>query len=213
MGPPGAGKGTQAKKLVEKFGMTHLSSGDIFRAEKSSGSDLGKQLAQYMLAGKLVPDEIVVEMMAKAIADGDAEAGLMLDGFPRTVAQAKALDEQLAAAGSEMDAVVSIVVPDSEIVGRITGRRSCSCGQAYHVMFIPPKVEDVCDVCGAKLTQRADDTEEVVKERLEAYHAQTKPVIDYYSSCGEVRVLEVDGSKTPDEVSEDLAAALNALQQ
>ena len=212
MGPPGAGKGTQANKLVDKFGMTHLSSGDIFRAEKSSGSDLGKQLAEYMSAGKLVPDETVVAMMAKAIIACDPEAGLMLDGFPRTVAQAQALDAQLDKAETPMDAVVAILVPDDDIVGRITGRRTCSCGQGYHVDFIPPKVVGICDKCGSALTQRADDTESTVRERLSTYHAQTKPVIDYYSTQGKVRVIEVDGAKAPDEVSVEMIASLEALQ-
>ena len=151
MGPPGAGKGTQAKRLVDKFGMTHLSSGDIFRAEKASGSELGQKLAEYMAAGELVPDEIVVEMMAKAIAKASAEGpGLLLDGFPRTVAQAEALDAQLAQAQTPLDAVVVITAQDGEIVGRITGRRSCpACGEAYHVTFIPPKAQGVCDACGS----------------------------------------------------------------
>ncbi len=213
MGPPGAGKGTQAKKLVDEFGMTHLSSGDIFRAEKASGSDLGQKLDEYMSAGKLVPDEIVVEMMAKAITNADSDAGLMLDGFPRTVAQAEALDEQLAKAGKQMDAAVVIVVPDDEIVKRITGRRSCpKCGKVYHVEFMPPKNDNVCDDDGTELVQRGDDNEETVRERLATYHKQTQPVIGYYEDKDAVDVVKVDGSDTPDAVSGKLIAALKELQ-
>ena len=212
MGPPGAGKGTQAKRLVEQFGMTHLSSGDIFRAEKAGGSDLGRKLASYMEAGQLVPDEIVVEMMAKAIAGASGGAGLLLDGFPRTVAQGEALDAQLKQLATPLDAVVVITARDDEIVGRITGRRSCpDCGKAYHVRFIPPAAEGVCDACGAALTQRADDTEEVVRDRLGAYYAQTEPVIAYYRQSG-ARVLEVNGSQAPDAVTEAMIQTLQALE-
>ena len=212
MGPPGAGKGTQAKRLVDKFGMVHLSSGDIFRAEKSSGSELGRKLAEYMNAGKLVPDDIVVEMMAKAIANADADAGLMLDGFPRTVPQAEALDAQLAKAGTPMDAVVVIVAPDQDIVERITGRRSCpTCGKVYHVKYLPPKNDMKCDEDGTALVQRDDDTETVVRSRLETYHQQTQPVIEYYRRRGQVKVLEIDGSGSPDAVTALMVSALDRL--
>lgn len=213
MGPPGAGKGTQAKKLVTRFGMVHLSSGDIFRAEKASGSELGAKLAEYMSAGKLVPDETVVEMMTKAITAADSEAGLLLDGFPRTVAQAEALDAQLAAANKPLDAVVAINADSSIIVGRITGRRSCpACGEAFHVTFMPPKAQGICDACGAELTQRADDTEETVRERLAAYNAQTEPVISYYRGRDGLRVVDIDGGQTPDAVGEAVVSALNATK-
>ena len=212
MGPPGAGKGTQAKRLVETLGMVHLSSGDIFRAEKAGGSELGRQLDEYMSAGQLVPDQIVVSMMAKAITSGDSEAGLLLDGFPRTVAQGEALDVQLARAGKPLDAVVVIAVDDDEIVGRITGRRTCACGQSYHVKFLPPKTEGVCDACGAKLIQRGDDTEEVVRQRLDAYNAQTEPVIAYYRRAEGRNVLEVDGNESPDAVTASMIAALESLK-
>ncbi len=210
MGPPGAGKGTQAARLVDKFGFTHLSSGDIFRGEKASGSDLGEKLAEYMNAGQLVPDEIVVEMMAKAITKVDG--GLMLDGFPRTVAQAEALDAQLSAASKPLDAVVVIKADADEIVGRITGRRSCpECGKGYHVTFIPPKVEGVCDVDGVQLTQRSDDTEEVVRQRLEAYRSQTEPVISYYGGVDGINFVEVDGNASPDDVTVAMIEALTQL--
>ncbi len=212
MGPPGAGKGTQAKRLVDRFGMAHLSSGDIFRAERAGGSPLGRKLASYMDAGALVPDEIVVEMMAKAITASDAPGGLMLDGFPRTVPQAEALDAQLDRAGKPLDAVVVIRASDNVIVERITGRRSCpKCGKAYHVRFMPPRKAGVCDGCGAELGQRDDDTESVVRERLSAYKAQTQPVIAYYARSGRVALVEIDGDKTPDEVTADMVAALEAL--
>ena len=211
MGPPGAGKGTQAKRLVDQFGMVHLSSGDIFRAEKASGSQLGEKLNEYMTAGQLVPDDIVVEMMAKAVTDSDEQAGLLLDGFPRTVAQAEALDKQLAEAGKPLDAVVAIAVDDSEIVGRITGRRTCACGQSYHVKFLPPKVEGTCDACGAELTQRADDTEDVVRQRIDAYNAQTEPVIAYYRQVEGQKVIEVNGNESPDDVTASMVSSLESV--
>jgi len=211
MGPPGAGKGTQAKRLVERFGMDHLSSGDIFRAERSSPSRLGRKLAKDMDAGKLVPDDIVVEIMAKAIAGSNVGGGLLLDGFPRTVAQAEALDVQLDKAGKPLDAVVVITASPEAIVERITGRRSCpKCGKAYHVKFIPPAKEGVCDSCGAKLVQREDDSESVVRQRLDAYVAQTQPVIEYYRRRENVKIIEVDGGKSPDAVAADLTGALRA---
>lgn len=214
MGPPGAGKGTQAKRLVEKFGFVHLSSGDIFRAEKASGSALGATLAEYMSAGKLIPDEVVVEMMAKAITAADAKGtGLMLDGFPRTVPQGEALDKQLAAAGRPLDGVVVITCDDAPIVSRITGRRSCpKCGRVYHIEYLKPKNDGVCDDCaGIELVQRSDDNEEVVRDRLKAYYAQTEPVIDYYRKSGQVKVVEVDGNGTPDNVTGVLAEAVGNL--
>jgi adenylate kinase len=210
MGPPGAGKGTQAERLVEAFGMVHLSSGDIFRAEKAGGSDLGRQLAEYMGAGQLVPDDIVVKVMANAITKADADAGLLLDGFPRTVPQAEALDEQLDQAGKPLDGVVVITCDDEAIVRRITGRRSCPvCGRIYHVAFLPPKEVGLCDDHPeAELTQRADDREDVVRDRLAAYYRQTEPVIAYYRDRGEVNVVEVDGSGTPNEVTATLRDAV-----
>jgi adenylate kinase len=211
MGPPGAGKGTQAKRLKDRFSMAHLSSGDIFREVRSSGSELGERLAKYMDAGELVPDDIVVTMMADAIKNCDAEGGMMLDGFPRTVPQAEALDEQLSQAGQPLDAVVVIQVDDDLIVNRITGRRSCpACGRVYHVEFMPPKQPGVCDVDGEALVQRDDDKEEVVRQRLDAYHKQTAPVIDYYRGRG-TNVIAVDGNGSPDDVTASLEAALEPL--
>ncbi len=212
MGPPGAGKGTQAKRLVERFGMAHLSSGDIFRAEKAGGSELGKKLDEYMAAGQLVPDELVVEIMAKAVTDVPADKGLMLDGFPRTVPQAEALDKQLAEADAPLDGVVVITCDDEAIVERITGRRSCpECGRVYHVKYLAPKKEGICDACGAELVQRGDDREEVVRERLATYYKQTEPVIAYYRRRGQVKVVEVDGNGSPDEVTASLVEAVESL--
>ena len=210
MGPPGAGKGTQAKRLAETFDMVHLSSGDILRAERSSGSELGRRLKSHMDAGELVPDEIVVEIMAQAISAQPAAKGLLLDGFPRTVPQAEALDAQLDALGQPLEAVLVIDVPDPLLVERITGRRSCpKCGTAYHTRYLPPASPGRCDDCGAELTQRADDTEQVVRERLEAYRGQTQPVVAYYKGRGRP-VMAIDGSAAPDEVTERITQALGA---
>jgi len=212
MGPPGAGKGTQAKRLAARFDMAHLSSGDIFRAEKISGSDLGAELARYMDAGLLVPDETVVRVMAKAITDSHAAGGLLLDGFPRTVPQAQALDEQLAEAHKPLDAVAVIDVDDEAIVERITGRRVApSTGKIYHVEYMPPKVPDVCDDTGEGLVQRDDDTEPVVRERLDAYRKQTAPVVDYYGGRTDLAMMRIDGNGSPDQVTEALIGALASL--
>jgi len=212
MGPPGAGKGTQAKRLVDQFGVVHLSSGDIFRAEKASGSELGKTLAQYMDAGKLVPDDVVVSVMASAVTKNSSGPGLLLDGFPRTVPQAESLDKQLAAAGKPLDGVMVIAASDQLIVDRITGRRSCpKCGAVYHVTNIPPKKAGICDVCGTALVHRTDDTEATVRQRLNAYKQQTEPVIAYYRTRPNVRIIEVDGNRATDEVTKALAAGMQSL--
>ncbi len=208
MGPPGAGKGTQAKRLVEQFGMVHLSSGDILRAERASGNDLGEKLKSYMDAGKLVPDEIVVEIMAGAIAKQNPEKGLLLDGFPRTIIQAEALDEQLGRLGLPLEAVLIIEADESLLVERITGRRSCpKCGRVYHVKNIPPVKEGVCDACSAKLVQREDDTKTVVRQRLAAYRSQTEPVIEYYAAGGR-KMIRLDGAAPLEEVAQQAAEAM-----
>ena len=212
MGPPGAGKGTQAERLVKEFGMRHLSSGDIFRAEKTSGSELGERLASYMDAGELVPDDVVVEMMAKAITQAGGD--LMLDGFPRTVAQGEALDKQLSQAGSPLDAIVVMTADDDIIVKRIAGRRACPvCNRGYHVIFMPPKREGYCDFCdGVELTQRSDDCEATVRQRLEAYRAQTEAVIGYYRSCDSLKIVDVDGNLDAEVVSAEVIQALASLE-
>lgn len=193
LGPPGAGKGTQAVRLAEAFGLQHLSSGDVLRAERKSGTELGKRVTQYMDSGALVPDEIIVEVILVRVLNPTQPAGVLLDGFPRTLAQAEALDRALAQAGKQVDLVVSLVVPDEPIVNRITGRRLCpTCGAVYHVTSLPPAKPGVCDKDGAALIHRTDDTAEVVKERLSAYHAQTRPLEDYYRGKG--LMVEVDGT-------------------
>lgn len=212
MGAPGVGKGTQAKRLAEKFDMAHLSSGDIFRAARSDGSQLGGKLVGYMDAGELVPDDIVVEIMVKAVTDVSDSGGLMLDGFPRTVAQAQALDEHLIEAQKPLDAVVIISAARESIIGRIVGRRSCSgCGKIYHLEFMPPKNDNVCDDCGGELVHRSDDNEQVVIQRLEAYNKQTEPVLGYYRSRGDIKIIDVDGDAEADEVTAVMAAKLESL--
>jgi adenylate kinase len=213
MGPPGAGKGTQAKRLAERFGLSHLSSGDILRAQKSSGSELGKKLRTYMDAGALVPDEVVVAIMAGAIA-AQAKDGLLLDGFPRTLAQAQALDRQLEQLCLPLELVLVVDVPDEAVVERIVGRRSCpKCKRPYHVKYLRPRNDGRCDDCGLELQQRSDDTEETVKKRLAAYHAQTAPVIEYYTGAGRAPVVKVDGRGSPDEVTARLFEVLGAQAQ
>ncbi len=213
LGAPGAGKGTQAKRLAETFDMLHLSSGDILRAEKASGSDLGAKLASYMDAGKLVPDDVVVGVMAKAISDPAAGKGLLLDGFPRTTPQAEALDAQLETLQTPVDKIIVIDVCEDAVVERICGRRSCpKCGAIYHITFIKPAVEGVCDKCGfaGEFDQRADDKEDVVRQRLMAYNELTAPLIEYYKDSAAEKVMIFDGNKSPDDVTADLVAELKA---
>jgi len=215
LGAPGAGKGTQAKRLADTFGMVHLSSGDILRAEKAGDSDLGAALAGYMDAGELVPDDVVVSVMAKAVGSPETAGGLLLDGFPRTVGQAEALDAQLAAAGTPLDVVVVIDVPEEAVAERICGRRSCpKCGAIYHVTFLKPRTAGVCDACGfeGEFDQRSDDRPDVVRQRLKAYKQQTAPLIEYYDRSSAGRVLRFDGGKTPEEVTADIVAGLQSAE-
>jgi len=206
LGPPGAGKGTQAKRTAAAFGLKHLSSGDILRAERKAGTELGRKAQSYMDRGALVPDELVVAMMADHIARPDAAKGVLLDGFPRTRAQAEALDRELARMGNRIDLVIDLAVPDDDVAGRLTGRRSCpKCGAVYHIRFHPPKTDGMCDGgCGA-LVVREDDKEAVVRQRLKTYHEQTEPLIAYYREKGLLR--QVDGSRSVDQVG----AAVDAL--
>lgn len=211
LGAPGAGKGTHCKRIVERYGLLHLSSGDILRRERAEGTDLGKKAQSYMDAGTLVPDDLIVEMMSKAVAAAP-DAGYVLDGFPRTVNQAEALDAALSAAGNDIDVVMNLDVNDDVVVDRITGRRSCpKCGAVYHVKNMPPKQEGVCDADGEKLVQRPDDTAEVVKNRLATYYEQTKPVVDYYKA--KRTVYDVDGNGDADAVAKLLFEKLDALSK
>ena len=209
LGAPGAGKGTQCKRIVDKYNVQHLSSGDILRTERAEGTELGAQAQDYMDSGRLVPDDLIVKMMAGAVAKAP-ESGYILDGFPRTVNQAEELDKSLASDGRMIDVVVNLQIDDSIIMERMTGRRSCpKCGAIYHVKNLKPKVEGKCDNDGEELMQRPDDKPEVVKKRLETYHEQTEPVVGYYKqhAC----VLEVDASAAADEVGTKLVAMLDAL--
>lgn len=206
LGPPGAGKGTQAKRVAETFRLKHLSSGDILRAERKAGTELGKQAQSYMDAGELVPDELVVAMMVDHVSRPDAAGGVLLDGFPRTRPQAEALDAKLSEVGKEIDLVVDLAVADDEVASRLTGRRSCpQCGKIYHVRFNPPKQEGRCDDGCGELIIRRDDTEDVVRQRLATYHEQTEPLAAYYRQKGLLR--EVDGSKSVDDVAAAVEAA------
>lgn len=205
LGPPGAGKGTQAKRLAQKMGALHLSSGDILRAEKAAGTELGKQAAGYMERGELVPDSLIIEMMLQKMTQ--TNGSILLDGFPRTLAQAEALDAGLQRHGLQIHRVINIDVPDAEIERRMTGRRSCAkCGAVYHVEFAPPAVNNRCDNDGAELIQRNDDKPEVVRNRLTTYHRQTQPLVDYYSRHGLLR--DVDGTQKPELVETKVEAAL-----
>jgi adenylate kinase len=193
LGAPGAGKGTHCKRIADRYGVVHLSSGDILRRERAEGTELGQKAQGYMDAGALVPDDLIVEMMMKAIRQ--APAGYVLDGFPRTVNQAQVLDQSLAAEKTDVDMVLNLRVNDNVVLERITGRRSCpKCGAVYHVKNMPPKVENVCDKDGTPLVQRPDDTEEVVRNRLQTYYRQTEPVVEYYRARRTVEDIDADGN-------------------
>lgn len=207
LGAPGAGKGTQAKRVAAEFGIPHISTGDIFRANIKGGTELGKKAKAFMDAGQLVPDELVCDLVADRIKQDDCAKGFILDGFPRTIPQAEALEEALKNMGTEIDYAVNIDVPDENIITRMGGRRACvGCGATYHIVFNPPKVEGVCDTCGASLILRDDDKPETVKTRLTVYHDQTQPLIDFYTARD--KVLTVDGTQDMDKVFEDIKAAL-----
>jgi adenylate kinase len=190
LGGPGAGKGTQAKKLIDRYHIPQISTGDILRAAVKEGTELGRKAKEFMDAGKLVPDEVVIGIVEERLKQPDAKKGFILDGFPRTVPQAQALDAALAKLGSEINHVVSIDVDEEALVERLTGRRTCkSCGQMFHVKFTPPNKAGVCDKCGGELYQRDDDNETTVRSRLATYNQATKPLIDYYSAKGQVRPI------------------------
>ena len=210
VGPPGAGKGTQATRLAEKLRVPHISTGDLFRANISQQTELGKLAKSYMDAGNLVPDEVTIAMAKDRMEQPDAERGFLLDGFPRNVSQAEALDELLTTEGIKLDAVLDLEAPEEEVVKRIAGRRICrnDSSHVFHVTYKMPDTEGVCDVCGGELYQRDDDSEGTVRTRLEVYHTQTEPIIDYYKSQGLVVTIEAMGP-----VEEVTARALAALKR
>ncbi|HPU00566.1 MAG: adenylate kinase [Firmicutes bacterium] len=207
LGPPGAGKGTQAERLVKQLHLAYIATGDILRAAVKSGTALGQKAKEYMERGQLVPDEIVVEIVRERLADADCAAGAILDGFPRTVAQADALDKVLRDMGKKVDRVIYIEVEEEELLSRLTGRRVCrDCAATYHIKFNPPRVRNVCDQCGGELYQREDDSLTTVQERLQVYREQTAPLIDYYRKQGVLEVI--DGNREMEEVYADILAAI-----
>jgi adenylate kinase len=208
LGPPGAGKGTQARALGALWNIPQVASGDLLRAAVREKSELGREAARYMDRGQLVPDELVLKLIAERLARPDAKKGFILDGFPRNVSQAETLAKMLEQTGSKLDKVVAVMVPDEEIVKRISGRRTCkNCAAMYHVTFEPPKKPGVCDTCGGELYQREDDAEETVRERLKVYSEATRPLLDHYGRLG--ILAKVDGVGRPDEIEKRI---LNALQ-
>lgn len=211
LGPPGAGKGTQAKSISREYNIPHISTGDIFRKNISEKTPLGVEAKGYMDSGKLVPDELTINLVKDRLTKEDCKNGFMLDGFPRTVMQAEALDAFLKERNIDIDAALLIDAPKDLIIERMTGRRVCSkCGETYHIMNIPPKVEDVCDVCGSALIQRKDDNLETVIERLEVYDKQTQPLVEYYRRRG--KLMSVDGAKELHEVFEDIRDLLGSCK-
>ena len=207
MGPPGAGKGTQAEKLTELFKIPHISTGDMFRKAQKDGTELGLKAKSYMEKGQLVPDEVNIGIVRERLAEEDCKNGFLLDGFPRTVQQADALEQILNDLGTHLDAVVNIEVAKDFLVERLTGRRVCrGCGATYHVKFNAPKVEGVCDKCGGELYQRADDTIETVGNRLDVYAEQTAPLMDYYAAKGLLK--HIDGSQSVEQVLADIKDCL-----
>lgn len=209
LGAPGAGKGTQCKRIVARYGLFHLSSGDILRQQKAEGTELGNKAQDYMDAGELVPDQIIVEMMTEAMKKA-VPVGFILDGFPRTVTQAEELDEALTKNHEDIDAILNLKIDDEIVAERMTGRRSCpKCGAVYHIKNLRPKVDGICDNDGARLIRRPDDGLEVVANRLKTYHEQTEPVVDYYRKNG--TVYDVDANENADEVSALIFEKLDAL--
>lgn len=210
LGPPGAGKGTQAAKIVEKFDVPHISTGDIFRKNIKEGTELGKKAQEYMNAGELVPDELVVDLVVDRLSQEDcATKGFLLDGFPRTTFQAEQLDKFLADNGLKMDAVINLEVSDAELMKRLTGRRVCkSCGASFHIVNIPPKQEGICDACGGVLEQRKDDNEETAANRIKVYNEQTAPLVGYYTESGVI--ANFNGEQALDEVFKQIVDTIGA---
>lgn len=209
LGAPGAGKGTQAKKIAEKYHIPHISTGDIFRANIKNGTELGMKAKSYMDQGQLVPDDVTIGMLLDRISQEDCAEGYVLDGFPRTIPQAESLTKALAERGESIDYAIDVDVPDQAIVTRMAGRRAClACGATYHIVYNAPKKENVCDVCGEALVLRDDDKPETVQKRLTVYHDQTKPLIDYYGKAG--ILVTVDGTQDLNKVFEDIVSVLGA---
>ena len=209
LGAPGAGKGTQAKKIAAKYGIPHISTGDIFRANIKNGTELGKKAKTYMDQGLLVPDELVVDLVVDRVNQDDCKNGYVLDGFPCTIPQAEALTEALEKMGQKVDFAIDVNVPDENIVKRMGGRRACvTCGATYHMVYAPTKKEGICDTCGGELILRDDDKPETVQKRLNVYHDQTQPLIDYYTSQGILRT--VDGTVDIDDVFRAITEFLGA---
>jgi adenylate kinase len=207
LGPPGAGKGTQAKRLIEAYGIPQISTGDMLRAALKAGTPLGLEAKKYMDQGALVPDSVVIGLVKERIGEKDCAKGYMLDGFPRNASQAQALDKMLGELGQKIDHVVCVEVPNAELVGRLTGRRTCrNCGAGFHVMFDPPKKASVCDKCAGELYQRDDDNEATVTSRLKVYEDSTKPLIDYYEKQGKLR--RIDGVGNMDAILVRIKAVL-----
>lgn len=208
LGAPGAGKGTQAKRIAQEYNIPHISTGDIFRANIKNGTELGIEAKKYMDQGLLVPDELTVKILLDRVAKEDCANGYVLDGFPRTIPQAEVLDKALTELGDKIDYAIDVDVPDANIVNRMSGRRAClSCGGTYHLVHIPPKVEGICDTCGQELVLREDDKPETVKNRLKVYHEQTQPLIDFYTQKGVLRTA--DGTVHMDDVFAAIVSILN----
>ncbi len=211
LGPPGAGKGTQASRIVEDYGLPHISTGDILRSAVKNQTQMGLEAKRYMDAGELVPDEVVIGIVKDRLQEPDTAEGFLMDGFPRTIPQAGALDASLAELGRDVSRVVAVLVPDEELVMRLSGRRICrECQAPYHVYGNPSQRAGVCDKCGGELFQRDDDTESTVRNRLNVYAEQTEPLIDYYDEQG--LVARIDGQQTPDNVYEDIKAAIGPAE-
>lgn len=207
LGAPGAGKGTQAKMIADKYGVPHISTGDIFRANIKNGTELGMEAKKYMDQGLLVPDELTVRILLDRVAQDDCKNGYVLDGFPRTIPQAEVLDSELTKLGDHIDYAINVDVPDENIVKRMSGRRAClTCGATYHIEHVPPRKEGICDVCGSELVLRDDDKPETVKNRLNVYHEQTQPLIDFYTEKGVLKT--VDGTVPMEEVFAAITAIL-----
>ena len=212
LGAPGAGKGTQAKKIAAKYGIPHISTGDIFRANIKNGTELGKKAKKFMDEGQLVPDELTCDLVVDRIGQADCKEGYILDGFPRTIPQAEALTNALKKLGTAMDFAINVDVPDEVIVTRMGGRRAClGCGATYHIVYAAPAKENVCDTCGGELVLRNDDKPETVGKRLKVYHDQTQPLIDYYEKAGILKT--VDGTKDLGDVFKEIEGILESFKE